>query len=245
MTERSERSEVSFGSTRIAYAIRRSTRRKTVSIAVLPADGVLLTAPSKTAVPRLDQLVRQKAPWIVERLRGKRDAVEPKTPREFVSGETFAYLGRQYRLRVVPGAPSPLRLTGGLLHVHVPKSLGDTHRAGYVRAALIDWYRARARERLPAIVAKWATKLGVAEPAVLIREQQKRWASCHPGGVVRANWRIVQGGARLIDYVLAHEVAHLMHHDHDSEFWSALGRLMPDYDDRRRELRRIGARFEW
>jgi hypothetical protein len=240
-----ERSEVSFGKTRIAYAIRRSTRRKTVSIAVLPADGVLLTAPSKTAVPRLDQLVRQKAPWIVERLRGKRDDVESKTSREFVSGETFAYLGRQYRLRVVPGAPAALRLIGGLLHVHVPKSLGDAHRANYVRAALIDWYRARARERLPAVVAKWAKKLDVAGPAVLIREQQKRWASCHPGGVVRVNWRIVQAGKRLVDYVLAHEVVHLVHDDHGAEFWSALGRLMPDYDEPRRELRRIGARFEW
>jgi predicted metal-dependent hydrolase len=240
-----ERSEVAFGSTRIAYAIRRSARRKTVSIAVLPADGVLLTAPSKTAVPRLDQLVRQKAPWIVERLRGKRDALESKTSREFVSGETFAYLGRQYRLRVVPGAPAPLRLTGGLLRVHVPKSLGDTHRAGYIRAALIDWYRARAHERLPVIVAKWAEKLGVAEPAVLIREQQKRWASCHPGGIVRVNWRIVQAGTRLVDYVLAHEVVHLVHDDHGSEFWRVLGRLMPDYDERRRELRRVGARFVW
>lgn len=68
-----EHSEVAFGSTRIAYAIRRSARRKTVSIAVLPEAGVLLTAPSETAVPRLDQLVRQKAPWIVERLRGQRE----------------------------------------------------------------------------------------------------------------------------------------------------------------------------
>lgn len=241
-----ERSVVCFGRTRIAYAIRRSARRKTVSIAVLPTDGVLLTAPNETAVPRLDQLVRQKAPWIVERLRDKRDVIDLKEVPEFVSGETFSYLGRQYRLRVVPGRPpAPLRQSGGLLHVHVPDSLADAHRARYVRAALIDWYRARAREHLPAIVAKWAAKLGVPEPVVLIREQQKRWASCHPGGVVRANWRIVQAGTKLVDYVLCHEVVHLVHGDHGSEFWGVLGRLMPDYDERRRELRRAGARFVW
>jgi predicted metal-dependent hydrolase len=240
-----ERSEVNYGSTRIEYAIRRSPRRRTVSIAVLPGDGVLLTAPTRTSVPRLDQLVHEKAQWIVERLRAKREVVESKTQREFVSGESFTYLGRQYRLRVVVGEPAPLRLKSGWLHVHVPRGLGDQHKGGYVRAALTDWYRKRAGERIPEAVARWSQKVGVPVPTVLVREQQKRWASCHPGGIVRVNWRIIQAGPNLIDYVLAHEIVRLVHDDHSSDFWRTLGRIMPDYEGRRAELRRVGARFEW
>ena len=241
-----EHSEVTYGSTKIPYQIRRSPRSNTVSIAVLPSDGVLLTAPSNTTVRRLDQLVHQKASWIVERLRAKREIVESKTQREFVSGETFSYLGRQYRLRVVRGAaPRPLSLTAGRLHIHVPVGLGEPNHAAYVRAALIDWYRIRAEDRIPKAVSAWAKKVGVPDPTVLVRDQQKRWASCDPGGIVRVNWKIVQAGPKLIDYVLAHEVVHLVHNDHGSDFWRALGRIMPDYDGRRAELRRVGARFEW
>jgi predicted metal-dependent hydrolase len=241
-----EQSAVTFGSTRIAYQIRRSPRRKTVSIAVLPTDGVLITAPPRTSVPRLDALVHEKARWIMERLRNKRDIAETRPTREFVSGESYSYLGRQYRLRVVPdAAPAPLALKAGWFHLAVPRGLGEEHRPGYVRAALVDWYQRRARERLPAKVAAWAKKAGVPEPGVLVRDQQKRWASCDASGTIRVNWRILQASPRLLDYVLAHEVVHLVHDDHGAEFWSLLGRIMPDYEDRRRELRRVGARFEW
>ena len=140
-----------YGSTRIGYRIRRSARRKTVSIAVLPADGVLLTAPAGTAIPKLDQLVHQKARWIVERLRAKRELVETKIQREFVSGESFSYLGRQYRLRVIRDAePKPLSLKAGWLRVHVPVGLAARHHAGYVKAALIDWYRTQRPSPHPA-----------------------------------------------------------------------------------------------
>jgi predicted metal-dependent hydrolase len=163
-----------------------------------------------------------------------------------VSGESFTYLGRQYRLRIVAGAaPAPLALRSGWLVVNVPDGLAHVHRPRYIRAALIDWYRRRAAERLPALLASWARKAGVSAPQLLIRDQQKRWASCHPDGLVRVNWRVVQAGPRLIDYVLAHEVVHLLHDHHGAEFWRTLGRIMPDYEERRRELRNVGARFQW
>ncbi|HEX7601524.1 MAG TPA: YgjP-like metallopeptidase domain-containing protein, partial [Polyangiaceae bacterium] len=145
-----ERSEIRWGLTAIPYAIRRSAVRRTVSIAVEPSGEIVLTAPRATSVERLDRLVRTKAPWIVGRLRHRSD-LPPAPAREFVSGETFLYLGRQYRLRIEPDAAlvGPLVLDHGWLRIGVPSVVGEEHRAAFVRAALLDWYRRRACARLP------------------------------------------------------------------------------------------------
>lgn len=241
-----ERSEVRWGLTPIPYLIRRSARRGTVSIAVEPSGDVVLTAPEATPVERLDRLVRTKAPWIVGRLRRRSD-LPPAPAREFVSGETFHYLGRQYRLRVELDAPvvGPLVLDRGWLRIPIPALVGEEHRPAFVRAALVDWYRRRAQARLPERVAHWAKRLGVPEPRLLVREPKKRWGSCHPSGIVRVNWRIIQAPMRLVDYVVAHEVAHLVHEGHGREFWAALEWVIGDVEGRRRALRLAGRRLVW
>lgn len=242
-----ERSSVRFGGTRIDYAIRRSRRRGTVSVVVDPTDGVVLTAPARTPVTRLDAVVHTKAPWIVQRLRRVSDIPPPLPAREFTSGETFLYLGRQYRLRVEPEAREvgPLVMSAGWLHVRLPPGLDAEHSAAFVRAALVDWYRRRARERLPEVVATWARRLDVAVADVLVRDQRKRWASCDARGTLRFNWRVIQAPASGVAYVVAHELVHLLHRDHSAAFWRTLGRVMPDYEKRRAALRAIGPRLEW
>lgn len=242
-----ERSSIAWGTTRIAYAVSRSLRRSTVSIAIDPRDGVLVTAPTATPLTRLDRVVREKARWIVQRMRRQSDQPPPLSAREFVSGESYLYLGRQYRLRVERDCAEvrPLSLAGGWMRVLVPLGLDDEQVPMYVRAALIDWYRRHAATRLPEGAARWSRRIGVAEPRVLVREQKKRWASCDPQGVVRFNWRIIQASTGLVDYVVAHEIVHLVHHDHSRAFWRLLGRVMPDYERRRADLRAKGRTLEW
>lgn len=239
-----ERSEVRWGSTEIAYLIRRSDRRATVGIAVEPSGAVVLTAPRTASVPRLDRLVREKARWIVDRIR-RRDALDAGRPREFVSGETFHYLGRQYRLRIHAGAPiRGITLRGAWLDLPVLADLRAREAQAYARAAVVDWFTARAREHLPSLVAIWAERLGVSYRNVIVMNQAKRWGSCS-NQVIRLNWRIIQAPRSLVDYVVAHEVTHLLHDDHRAAFWSTLGRVLPDYDDRRARLRRLGAELVW
>jgi predicted metal-dependent hydrolase len=240
-----ERSHVTWGSTEIRYQIRRSARRGTVSIGIDPKDGVMIVAPNQTPIDRLDRVVRAKAPWIVRKLRRQSDLPPPPPSREFVSGETFAYLGRQYRLRVIGGEPRPLRLTRGRLEVSIPAGLDAEHHAAYVRAAMLDWYRRRAADRLRPLAATWSERMGVQLGRVHVRDQAKRWGSCDHAGNLRLNWRIVQAPKRLIEYVVAHEIVHVLHADHGRTFWAALGRVMPDYEARRDELRKIGPTFEW
>ena len=238
-----ETSAVTWGETHLPYTIRRSARRKkTVAVTVDPAGRVLLVAPEHFATSRLDAMVRRKAPWIVQRLRRAQSHGPPASPREFVSGESVLYLGRHYRLKVDPHETGYAKLRGGWLHVPAPARPRQT---ATVRESVVAWFRRHAAERLPERVAAWRPKAGVAMPRVVIADQQKRWGSCDRRGTIRLNWRIIQAPMRLVDYVVVHELVHLRHRGHGRDYWQAVGRIMPDYERRREDLKRCGAGLAW
>ena len=238
-----ETSAITWGDTRVTYAIRRSARRKkTVAVTVDPGGGVLLLAPENFSTDRLDEVVRRKAGWIVQRMRGVGSNGVPLSPREFVSGESVMYLGRHYRLKVHPGDTGEAKLRGGWLHVPAP---AGAEQRDHVRAALVSWLRSHAAERLPERVEMWCPKAGVEMPRVVISDQKKRWGSCDRSGTIRLNWRIIQAPMRLVDYVVVHELVHLRHRGHGREYWQTLGRIMPDYERRRGDLRQRGVGLAW
>ena len=238
-----ESSAVTWGETRLPYTIRRSARRrKTVAVTVDPAGSVLVVAPERFATDRLDAIVRRKAEWIALRLRHAESQGPPLAPREFVSGESVLYLGRHYRLKVHAAPSGAARLRGGWLHVPAP---AGPQQAAHVQAALVSWFRRHAAERLPERVAAWRVRAGVPLPRVVIADQQKRWGSCDQCGTIRLNWRIVQAPMRLVDYVVVHELVHLRHRGHGRDYWQAVGRVMPDYERRREDLRRYGIGLAW
>ncbi len=239
----SERSQITWGTTTIRYEIRRSARRATAALTIDPETGLVVTAPKGTSIEKLDAVVRAKARWVVERLKRRSDRPPAPTTKEFVSGETFRYLGRQCRLKLVPSGVG-VSLRGGWLEVSTPKGLALDERRRHVGDAVRRWYVGHARERLPGWTRAWAAKAKLEVERVVVTEQAKRWGSCS-GGVVRVNWRIIQAPRSLVDYVLAHEVTHLAHEEHGPAFWAALGRLLPDYEVRRAGLKEIGATLVW
>lgn len=240
-----ERSRITWGTTEIPYAIRRSSRRATVSLMVDPDEGLLVTAPMGTPIPKLDSVVKTRAKWVVDRLHQGHERAAPRASREFVSGETFLYLGRQCRLRLLPSEGADrVALHGGWLDLPIPRGLAPGHRSAHARAALIEWYKRLAEERFPTWVTPWAEKLGVTFEAVRVTDQAKRWGS-YSNGVLRFNWRIIQAPRALVGYVLAHEVVHGIHEHHGREFWATLGRLMPDYEARKSRLKELGPTLVW
>lgn len=242
---RLERSAVAFGRTVISYQVQRSERRSTLSVAIDPERGVLVTAPKPTPLQRIDQAVHSKGAWILQNLRDRSSLAVPAF-HEFVSGETFQYLGRGYRLKVHRTIDDNVHvsLKGGWLHVFV--KAGDRGAQGNdVRHALMSWYRRLAKQKLSQMVEASAQRLSVMPAEILIREAPKRWGSCDTKGNIRLNWRIVQASPSLIEYVVLHELTHLKHEHHTAEFWSALGKVLPDYEARRRALKRLGPSLVW
>lgn len=234
---------VVFGNTTIEYAIQRTNRRKSIAITVRPDMSVSVAAPKGSRRALIAGKVREKADWVVrqqERIRSN----GRQAGKDCVSGESFRYLGRQYQLKVEQRSTTPSQalatMTRGYLVVPVARRWNRGRRQAAVQRALVEWYRARAVHQIRAAVDQLAERLGVDVGTVEVREMKTRWGSGGADGRVRFNWRIVMAPKRLLEYVVAHELCHIRHHDHSREFWRLLSRVMPDYEQRRRELEKLG-----
>lgn len=235
-----EQGEVRFGDTRIVYRVVRSPRRhKTIEITVDEPGTVIVAAPTETSTEHIEAMLRRRAPWIVRHAGGQ--ATLP-APRQFVSGESLPYLGRSVPLRVHPtdGNRIGIRFHHWQFDVDVPKHIEGEERRNGLRSAFEAWYRKRAAQQLPPRVDRIARHLGVAPKAILIRDQRARWASCAADGTLRFNWRALMASPALLDYVVAHELAHLQVRRHNTEYWAVVAQAIPDYRLRRQALREVG-----
>lgn len=234
------RDSVTFGDTTIDYEVRRSRRRRrTVQITV---DGgrVVVAAPARTPYRELRDIVRKRAGWI---LRHVAEAALQSPPIQFVDGDSLPYLGRKLRMTVTLADvhAAEVRFDHWRFHVAVPRALEGEARREAIRAAFVRWYWARAVERLEAGVGRWWPRLGRGPRSrVLVRDQRRRWGSCAYDGTLRFNWRIIMLAPDLIDYIVAHELAHLTRPDHSPHFWSLLSKEIPDVLHRRKRLREAG-----
>lgn len=235
-----EKDAVQFGDTRIAYSVVRSRRRKkTVQITLDPLEGVVVAAPMRTSAKSLREIVERRAGWIVRR---SSDSILHPRPKEFVSGESLPYLGRQVRL-FVEHADVPkvsVRFDHWSFHITVPANLNGDERRPAIARTVERWYRKRAQARLDDRVDLWSKILACKRPRVLTRDQRQRWGSCGPDGTLRFNWRIVMAEPALMDYVVVHELLHLRIRNHSQDFWAAMAAAMPDYRERRARLRDTG-----
>lgn len=237
MKSKANKHVIQFGARQIAYYLHRADR-KSLRIVVTPELTVDVFAPKRAKDDRIREAVKKKAPWIAKTL----DKVESHhplpTPKRYVSGETFVYLGRQYRLKVEAGSKQPPKLLGRFLWIRV-KEKSDTQS---VKKAVKAWYRKRAHETLGRYMEKCCTiasRHGVPEPLLAIRAMRRRWGSCSTAGRVTLNVNLVQVPVHCIEYVIMHELCHLKHNNHSREFYSLLTRCQPDWRKRKEMLDRV------
>lgn len=228
--------EIRFGGGLIAFRLRQSNRR-TLAITVQPDLGVVVTAPYKAALDTVLAKVRKRAVWI-KRQQGYFSEFLPRTPpRQYVSGETHRYLGRQYRLKVVEAETAEVKLRGRFIWVQTPRK-ADTAR---VRELVEGWYLAHAKERLKRSFAECVARMGTrmtSPPRMQVRRMQKRWGSWTRGGGVWLNPELVKAPASCIEYVVMHELCHSVHGNHGKKFYELLRRVMPDWEQRKARLER-------
>ena len=223
----------------IEYTVLRSRRRrKTVQISVVGGE-VVVAAPVRTPARELEDIVRNRTPWILRQL--SEEAQKP-APQQFVSGETLPYLGQDMTLTVAL-SHDPETTVGfhrGQFHVSVPAGLDGEQRTDAIRTAITAWYKDRAAQQFPELVERWLPRLGGKVSRILIRNQKQRWGSCSADGTLRFNWRVMMLKPELIEYIVVHELAHLTHQNHSRDFWGHVAAAMPDAQQKRRELREAG-----
>jgi hypothetical protein len=215
---------IEFGSKTIEYLLV-FNHRKTLGITVTPEMQVFVKAPAGAPVTRVDQIVRKRAPWILK----QRDfflAFYPKQPpKRYVGGETHLYLGKQYRLRVRKGKTEMVRLSGKYFSV-------ATHKASGAKSLMAEWYWFHAEYRFNEILEDWLPRfktMKVQPSGIQLLEMPKRWGSCTAKGKIILNPELIKAPRRCIDYVIVHELCHLVHRNHDREFIELQTRILPDW----------------
>lgn len=217
-----------YGDEVICFSLRRQPLRVAQRLAIhVESHGrVLVDAPQTTSLTKVMTAVKRRSRWISQRVDAARRRGAHILPREYVSGESFQYLGRRYRLKVdvqtdaIPHA----RMRGGFIVVTVPEQSPAT-----IRATLDIWFRLKAREllahRLAAVAAplRWVKQA----PPMRLQFMKVQWGSCSPAGRITLNPLLIKAPRECIDYVLLHEMCHLLHHNHSPQFYKTLDRHMP------------------
>jgi predicted metal-dependent hydrolase len=234
--------ELIYGSRRIPYTVSYSKNRKTIKLTVAAPDKVEIVAPEGTPDEVIEQAVASRAKWVVEQLFDLKDVRHQQPEREYVSGESFLYLGRSFALDLQVD-PQVMRTKVDIVN---QKLVVDTNsdEPSLVKKVLIGWYRKQAKQFLTERVEYYATKMGVSPVGVTIKDQQKRWGSCTKSNRLIFNFRVVMAPSNIIDYVVVHELCHLTEKGHSPRFWKLVASALPDYEERKRWLLNNGAKLD-
>ena len=220
----------------LLFELRWSGRRRTVELTVERDGSLVLKAPEGIEESVIEDFVREKRMWLRTKL-AEKDALAERVPRrEYVSGEGFHYLGRSYRLLLVDEQKVPLKLEAGRFRLR--RDEVDRGRRHFIR-----WYTDHAQVWIRQRVRPWADRMRVKPKAIEVRELGYRWGSCGHSGTVNFHWRTILLPASVIDYVIVHELAHLIEPNHTPQFWTRVGRALSDYGQRKEWLAVNGAEY--
>lgn len=218
----------------------KSTAQKVV-IKVKPDCTVEVLAPAESSDQEVLKAVRKRGRWVYEQLRDFRQQLEHITPRNYVSGESHYYLGKQYVLKVEvnPHLPRSAKLLRGQIQVSIRENEPER-----VKLALEEFYKARAKElfqkRLDAVLeqALWVEQ----RPPIRVLTMQTQWGSCSPKGRITLNPLLVKAPRECIDYVILHELCHIAEHNHSERFYRLMGLVMPNWEAVKQRLDRMAGR---
>jgi predicted metal-dependent hydrolase len=226
-----------FGSERIRLAVRFGQHDR-FRVAVAPDLSITVNAPAGRTIEEVLARARRRTPWILKQVRYFEQFLPRSQAPRYASGETIEFLGRQYRLKIVQGSRADVKLTGRFLWVSAPNRRDRLA----VRELVSSWYLERARvtfgRRLD-LNLQVAKRYGVREASLRLRRMRRRWGSCGAKGTILLNTELVRAPVHCIDYVIVHELCHLMVAHHGPKFYRLLDRMMPDWRLRKERLERV------
>jgi predicted metal-dependent hydrolase len=213
-----------FGSRKINYELSYQDR-KTLGIRVYPDCRVKVIAPYDTSVEKLNTKLRDKAPWIIKQ-QLQFLSYHPLTPqRKYINGETHLYFGRQYKLRIEKATTNEVKLYRGQFIV-----CSKDHNG--VKNLITEWYREKATAHFEDTLNKVLplfVRYDINRPELQVRQMPTRWGSCTPKGKVMLNPELIKAPKGSIEYVIIHELCHLIHHNHTRAFYDLQESIMPDW----------------
>ncbi|WP_411843109.1 M48 family metallopeptidase [Salinicoccus sp. HZC-1] len=229
---------IKYGSTEIYYSMY-SEVRNDLKITVNLINGVEVHAPADIDEKILSQLLYKKAPWIVQKIEELNEVKHTIQPIEFVSGEKLPYLGRNYRLKVYREniKDASIQFHQGRFIAKVPNDWSQKEVQYHLEQEMISWYKVHGTKKVIERANIYQEMINVVPRSLTLKSQLKRWGTCTQNGDIYLNWRLVMAPVGVIDYVLVHELAHLIELEHNEKFWRIVRHTLPHYKASKEWLR--------
>lgn len=216
----------------IDYDVVRSNR-SSIGITIEREGSIVVNVPQDLEADEIEKHVYKKRLWIWGKLAIKKSHLEDKVAKKFVSGESFYYLGRSYRLQIVD-EDTPLKLKNGWF------LLGKKNQSK-AKEMFKSWYTEHLKNKINERLEYISQNINIKTPDFRIMELGYRWGSCTKEGNFNFNWKIAMAPISVIDYIIIHEIVHLKEHTHNDKFWRELSCLMPNYMEKKEWLQKNGS----
>ena len=221
--------------------LRFSHRRRSVQIRVPRSDCLELAAPAGMPWPKIRELVETKRAWILRQLQRLEAVATNPTNAALTHGATLLYRGQPHTLLLLAdgtGRPT-VTYSSCQISVHLPELVGEDNDPT-VWQSLKQWYLAQAQQQLLERTRYWAGQIGVQPIRISLRDQKTRWGSCSSRGTISFNWRLIMAPPAVLDYLVVHELCHMLHPNHSPAYWREVARWIPDCREQRRWLKQNG-----
>ncbi|MBI2281092.1 MAG: M48 family metallopeptidase [Bacteroidetes bacterium] len=225
---------IQFGSKQIDFNVVYSDR-KTLGITVTPDMDVLVKAPVDSSIQKIKEKILKKAPWIIKQQSYFLSFHPKTTKRKYISGETHLYLGRQYLLKIELSKDESVKLKGKYIEVR-------TSTISNVKKIMLNWYLHQAKIKYHNIAQPLIEKFkkyNVEPNSIVLREMPARWGSCTPKGKIILNPELIKAPKGCIEYVIIHELCHLVHYDHTQKFIDLQTKEMPNWEKWKTKLEKL------
>lgn len=229
---------INLNGSEIRYTLMRC-RRKTIGMRV-SSEGLTVRIPMQESLSWVESVLQKRADWIVTKLDEWKNR-KPSRP-AWAEGAIFPLLGEPWQVTVTAGAVQMVQASENArrkdeqLNLSLPSEVA----AEQIESAVMKWYRQHALTCFTERIGLYSRKLGIALPQLRLSNARTLWGSCNSRGIIRLNWRLIQKPLELVDYVVAHELSHLIEMNHSKAFWETVASVYPGYAAARKKLRRIG-----
>lgn len=220
----------------IEYTLKQS-HRKTMSIYIENNGSVTVIAPHKLDKPQIEKIIEKKRYTIYRNLAEWRTLNESFIDRKYVNGEGFLYLGTSYRLQIVDKQEEPLKLYQGYFLL---KNKELTNAPFHFK----HFYKDKGQFKIPDRMKLYTESIGINPQNIRILELKTHWASCSESGNLNFHWKCMMAPLKVLDYIIVHELVHLIHKNHTETFWNTVDKVLPDYKERKEWLRKNGAMMD-
>ncbi len=229
-----------LGERELQYILKR-TNRRSIGISVDKTGAVTVAGPNGISEYTVRELLRKKAPWILDKLSHFETLAAGKgKAKVFNSDEEYLYLGKMYKLKVViePSLKRPVfRHQENTLELYT-KNPGDTEM---LKDYLKLWYVEQFKRVIEIRISYFSKIMGLNPGKITVREQKTRWGSCSSKGNLNFNWKLIMAPLEVLDYVVIHELCHMKEMNHSDRFWALVKELCPKYKQYRKWLKDNGS----